>query len=138
MKITVPQKCYDHLQEAHKKAHVILTVGPKHETLKIYKLIATINDGNVTQRYVSDLRVGTLDDMFKDLEEFGEDWCNPQDAEDYEIESISAEIIVPDIFAMGLAYIGPSTQRHGEPGDNEYNRICDEPGNGIHLTKADV
>lgn len=134
MKITVPQKCYDDLKEAHKRAHVILTVGPEHERLSLYKLTATINEDNETQQYVSDIRVGTPDDMFKDLEDFGKDWCTSQDGDDYEIESISVDVIISNIFNIGLAYIGPNDKGYGEPGENKYNRICDEPGCGIHLT----
>lgn len=138
MKITVPQKCYDDLKGAHKRAHVILTVGPEHERLSLYKLTATINEDNETQRYVSDLRVGTPDDMFKDLEDFGKDWCTPQDGDDYEIESISVDVIIPNIFDIGLAYIGLTDKGYDEPGENKYNRICDEPGSGIHLTVSKV
>ena len=139
MKITVPQKCYDDLKEAHKKAHAILTVEPGHESISLYRFIVTTREGNETRRYVSDdIRVGTPDDIFRDLVKFCKNWDTPEVGVKYDVESISAEIIVSNIFDIGLAYIGPNDKGYGEPGENKYNRICDEPGSGIHLTVSKV
>lgn len=138
MKITVPQKCYRELMQAEKKAEVSLIVGPEHERLSLYRLTATINEDGEVQKEKSAVYLGVSHRIFEDLEDFYNLLINHDGYSVDDIESISAEIILPNIFDIGLAYIGPNDKGYDEPGENKYNRICDEPGSGIHLTVSKV
>ena len=132
MQMTISKKYFNHLTAIKKKGHVILTVGPEHEPLGIYRIKV---HGDMPKDIASQIIVTTQSQLFSKLESFYKEACKSNSQVDTTIESVSAECIVSNIFDIGLAFVGPTTC--DEPGINAYNNICNAPGKGLYLTAVD-
>lgn len=128
MQMTISKKDFNYLDAIKKEGRVILTVGPEHEPLGIYRIEV---HGDMPKDIASHIVVTTQSQLFRKLESFYKEACKSNSQVDTTIESVSVECIISNIFDIGLAFVGPTTC--DKPGVNAYNNICHAPGKGLYL-----